>query len=473
MSLPLPLVDSGWEPRLRPAPRALVLTGVLLGLATLLGLGSGLWPRATFALAVGSLLVAAMLVRLEWAVLVVVASAPFTAQPGLVDGRLAAGLVVLLGGSWVVDRSRGSRSGRGGVGGVRGVPLGAVLLAVVVVGSLALHDNGPVGRAVTLDWLVVITAMAVIVDAMRSVIRPITVVRGYVAGASVSAVLGLAALWWPTPQSWLPIGVVELDVFAFALVLAAPLALALRYASTRWLWWCDLALVVLILGVVATTAWTMVIGLVVILAVAAATRMISVRAVATVTVLLGTTVAFVLGTVPGLVESAIDRGEAQQRTAPGQHWEPTGTALRMTARSPVIGFGPGAYALYQQDFRNEQRWEAPPSAHRSGPTYLGTSAELGLVGLGALLIVLLGSVRSAWQRWRADQDPIAAGVVIALVGSLVVAVGMSAQHVLALWVLIALGLAVRRPPEERALPASLVRLRRETDPHESARQHAP
>ena len=89
---------------------------------------------------------------------------------------------------------------------------------------------------------------------------------------------------------------------------------------------------------------------------------------------------------------------------------------------------------------------------------------------GLLLLTLLGRLRGAWRRRGADRAPIAAGTVLALVGALGAAVTVSVQQSLGLWLLVALGMAVSRVPDEQPLPASLVRLRREAEPPSGSRQ---
>lgn len=463
MSFPLPLSAPPRRRVRREVPRGALLAAVLTLLAATLGMGAVLWPGPTLLTTLGLLVVATMLVRLEWAVLVVVLAAPFLAHPALVETRLAAGLVVVMTGSWVVHRSRGGRV----VGhSPSRLLLAALALVSVLTLSATVHDNGSTGRDYLLAWLTVLTAMVVLVEAMRSVIAPVTVVRAYVGGAAASSVLGMVALASASARSWLAAGDVDLDLWTFHLLAAAPLALALRYVSRRQ-WWCDLALVLVVLGLVSTTTWAAIAGLVVMLVTAVGARMISLRVAVTVAVVVATAITFVHLALPVAwgTNDPVQNGLHSHSWAERQ--EAWGVAVEMTKESPALGLGPGSFTLLQQDFRTIADSEVGPTLTSPHSTYLAVSAQVGLLGLAVVLVLLLGSLRAAWRRYRQDESAIAAGAAVGLVGALVAGLAVSVQLSLSLWLLVALAAVLARPPEEHRLPASLVRLR---EPPERARQ---
>ena len=122
------------------------------------------------------------------------------------------------------------------------------------------------------------------------------------------------------------------------------------------------------------------------------------------------------------------------------HWA---AALRMWARAPWLGVGPGNYAAVYPEVR-EARWEeALGHAHN---IYLNVLAESGLIGMAAFLLLWGGS--AAWL-WRAPRRPGAAGFTNALAVGVLGVLAYLAVHSLfdnlfvqGMWVLLALWLAL-------------------------------
>jgi O-antigen ligase len=115
----------------------------------------------------------------------------------------------------------------------------------------------------------------------------------------------------------------------------------------------------------------------------------------------------------------------------------------MTADNPVLGLGPAGfrenYAQYV-DYRTTDPTHPIDVAHEM---YLEVAAELGLPALVAFLAVIGFGFAGAYRARSTGPDPgLAAGVLAAVVGTLVAAAFLTEQYYLPVWLLAALGAAL-------------------------------
>ncbi|MDN4162847.1 O-antigen ligase family protein [Nocardioides abyssi] len=429
-------------------PRAVATLLVPLLVAALGGLAVGYAPA--LAVVGGLVLVAgtALLLRLEWAVLAVVASAVFEDYIALVEPRATKLLAVVLVASWLVRRSRGPLRGphhllSGARSHGRTAVLGAtVALVVVLLASTALHANGGPGAAVLARWGGFIVVLLVLVDAMRGPLTPRAVASTYVLACAAASVCGLVTyLLGADRRVGGPIG--DPNDMAFFLLAAVPLGVALR-AGARRPWIHDVAVVLTLAALLGTLSRGALLGLAAAVVVGLLIRLVTWKAVVGLVVVGATTVAVAVSVFPSLVETSIEqKGNIADRNVSERLdlWESAG---RMTLDAPVLGHGPGAFSIEHRDYLDRLPDAVDHDLDVAHNTYLETSAELGLLGLAAWFALLGAGYLAARSGWVARRDRLAGAVGVALVGTAVAAVFVTEQYFLPLWLLCALGAGLAR-----------------------------
>jgi O-antigen ligase len=118
-------------------------------------------------------------------------------------------------------------------------------------------------------------------------------------------------------------------------------------------------------------------------------------------------------------------------------------ALRMFRDYPILGVGPGHFQLKYLDYSEEIGLDprlAPRDAHS---LYLEALSETGIVGAGALLIVLWLALRGAWRarlRLAGGDALLAEGIFVALLSFLVAGLFLHVAYGRYLWIVIGFGL---------------------------------
>lgn len=433
---------TGRLPVTRPLAAASFVLPVLL--AAVIGLAIAVDLRLTVALCVGAIAAAAMLIRLEWAALLVVGAAVFEDYLAVASPWAAKGLALVLVGSWVVRRGwrrlhEGTRS-----------PVLTVALAFFVAILLAtvVHNNGSVGMAVVGRYVGFLAVLAVLVDTMRGGLAPSRVARVYVASCAVAAVCGILTFAFALDRR---VGgpVADPNDFAFFLVAAIPLAVALRVGARRP-WAYDLAAGLMLVAALGTLSRGALVGLATMVVVATVTRVVSLRAVAIGAVGAATLVAVAVGAFPDLVDVSLHQKSVVADQNVSERIGLWRAAGEMTLENPVTGLGPGSFSLFHQDYRDRLPDDVTHKLDVAHNTYLEISAELGLVGLAVWLALLVTAAISAWARWSRDHHHVAAGVFVAVFGAGASAVFVTEQYFLPLWLLVALGGALLHPPPSTA-----------------------
>lgn len=427
--------------RLGPEPHPLpawVTAAVPLLLAVLLGFLAGYLPTA-IVLALGGAVVVGVLLHVEWAALLLVGTAVFEDYLVVVDPHIVKGLAVLLVGAWLIRRCAGRlhERPRGGT-----FLAGVAFVVVLLLATLA-HNNGATGLAVLLRYAGFIAVFFVLTDCLRANLRPVSLARVYVAGCTLAAACGIVSYFLGQDRRvGGPIG--DPNDFAFFLVPAVPLALALRRSAGRR-WPYDLAAATLLLAVVGTLSRGALVGLAAMALFALATRMVRVRAALAIGAVLGAALAGTMVAFPSLVDTSLH----QKQYVAGQNvserlalWQAAG---RMTVENPVLGLGPGAFSLSHREYMSTLPDDVNHPLDVAHNTYLEVSSELGVLGLLTFLALLITAYTGAWTRWRREGHHLAAAVCAGLVGTATAATFVTEQYYLPLWLLLALGAALALP----------------------------
>lgn len=417
----------------RPGRR--VVAGALAA-ALVLGLLAGYAPQAAL---VGLVLLAvagALLLRVEWAALVVVGSAVFEDYLRLVDPRATKALALLLVCAWVLRRCAGPlhRAGRSPV------LLCALAFVVVLLAATALHPHGRTGLDVLLRYAGFLAVLVVLTDCLRGGLAPARVARVYVLSCAVAAVCGMVGYALGEDRRVRgPVG--DPNDLAFFLLAALPLAFALR-GSARRAWVYDLAAGVLLLAVLGTLSRGALVGVATMLVVALLMGLLRWRVALGFAVLIGAGVLVVLAAVPQLVGTSLSQKDHVADQNVSERLELWQAAARMTLESPVLGLGPGSFSVLHGDYSDSLPRDVNHTLDVAHNTYLEVSAEAGLVGLAAFLAIVVAAYAGARSGWRRTGDPLAAAVCVALLGTAAAAVFVTEQYFLPLWLLAALGAAL-------------------------------
>lgn len=419
------------------ARRSLVVPAFAVALAAALPAAVVRAPLLSVAALGAAVGAAFLLLRLEAAVLLFVALAPFEDYANSVSGQSVKLAGLLLFAAWglrlVADTSR-ERLRHPGV-------RAAVALLFVVLAAAILHGNPPYGTEVVIRYVSFIGAFVVLVDVLRSTLAPRLVAQVYVLSCAAAAVCGLfESLVQGDYRAAGPLG--DANDFAFFLVAAIPLALALRTYGRRRLWLaCALVSLAAVAGSLSRGA---ALGLVVVAVWAVLAGHIRPRTAAMTAGFVAVSLAVVAFLVPALVAEKLQAKNKVAATNVEERRIRWLVTAEMTADYPLLGIGPGGFRTHYDRYVGERD---PNPAHElavAHQMYLEVAAELGLVGLGAFLLVGVAGWRSARvvARGGGGDAALAAGVQAAILGMAVAAIFLTEQYYLPVWLLPATGIAL-------------------------------
>lgn len=410
--------------------------------AVLLGLAVGYATPAVGLVLLGCAVLAAMVLRLEWAVLVVVASAVFEDYLAMVDPAAVKALGVLLVVAWLVRRCAGPLHHAG----LSPVIEAAVAFTVALLVATVVHNNGTAGLEVVLRYAGFLVVLVVIADVVRGGLDPARLARVYVAACAVAAACGLLSYAAVADRRvGGPIG--DPNDFAFFLLPAIALGLAVR-GTTRRRWPWDLATVLIVVALLGTLSRGALLGLVAMGVLALAAGMVRLRTAVGLGVVAGVVVLAVVAVAPGLVTTSLEQKGVVAEQNVSERLDLWAAAGRMTLEQPLVGLGPGAFAQQHDDYTTGLPEDVNHRLDVAHNTWLEISSELGALGLLTFVALLVAAFASAWGAWRRRRDPLAAAVATALVGSAVSATFVTEQYYLPLWLLCGLAVGVAARPEE-------------------------
>jgi len=400
-------------------------------------------PLMTLAGAGALVVVGTLLLRVDSAALAFVAVEPFEDYAKSLSGAAVKVLGALLVVAWLLRLLSGTRPAR-----LRHAAVHAgVVLLIVLLASTAAHPNGSLGSQVDIRYLSYLGAFIVLVDCMRGGLSPLIVARVYVLASTVAAVCGIVAY---LASGRLRVGgpVGDPNDFAFYLIAALPLALALRQWA-RWRWPYDVAVVVLLLATAGTVSRGALVAVATMAAFAAVTRQVRPRAALAAIAIAAVGFVLVITLLPARVDGsyfAKNQVAAQNVDARLQRWT---VAAEMTADNPVLGLGPAGFRINYNRYVDNQPLDPLHFLGVSHDTYLEVSSELGLLGLGAFLCLLISGYLGARRCWLGGGPDAALGraVCTATLGVAAAAIFLTEQYFLPLWLLAALGAALDPRPD--------------------------
>ncbi|MFC6343866.1 MFS transporter, partial [Nocardioides hankookensis] len=118
---------------------------------------------------------------------------------------------------------------------------------------------------------------------------------------------------------------------------------------------------------------------------------------------------------PGLVSVSLQQKDFVAAQNVSERLDLWTAAAQMTVEHPVLGMGPGAFALHHRDFLSSLPDDVNHPLDVAHNTWLELSSELGVLGFLAFVGMLAVAFAQAWSVWRRRRDPVAAAVCVALV----------------------------------------------------------
>ncbi|MGN6780309.1 MAG: O-antigen ligase family protein [Marmoricola sp.] len=415
--------------------RRVGLLGLIVPVAVLTGLVALRAPVLSLVAVCGAGVLAVLVLQLEWAVLLYVAAEPFNDYLRLLDPAALKGLGALVFLAWLLRLATRTR------------PLAlrhlataaAAVLFVALLASTAWHPHGSDSVVVATRYVSYLAILVVLVDTMRTTLPPRRVMATFVLSCTAAAVVGLGVFLTRGGRAGGPVS--DPNDFAFFLLCAFALALALGGPPARRPLGWQLAAGVLLVGMLATFSRGAVLGLLAVLAYGLVVRLIRPAAVIVVAVLAVVGISAIVLADPALVRSSV---EAKQHIA-GQNvddrYATWAMAAEMTADSPLLGQGPGGF---KAEYDHYVGTRALTSDHFdvAHEMYLDVASELGLLGAGAFVTMLAAGALAAGRGARSGTPRLARGVVAGFAGTLIAACFLTEQYYLPIWLLTALGVAL-------------------------------
>ncbi|WP_395692771.1 O-antigen ligase family protein [Nocardioides sp.] len=407
-----------------------------VGAGVVLGLAAGVVPGPLALAMVAAAVTAGLLLHLEWAAMAVVGAALFDDYLMAVDPRISKLLAAVLVVSWVVWRCSTRRQVAGG----SRVRLAALAFAGVLAAAAVVHNNGDAGLAVALRYAGFLGVFLVLSDVLRDRLSPRQVARWYVVACVAASLCGLATFALAQDRRvGGPIG--DPNDLAFFLLPAVALAPAVRGEGRGRRFW-DAGALVVVVAIVGTLSRGALVGLAGMLLLVLLSGMVRARVLAGLCAAASVAVLVVVVALPGLVSVSLHQKGVVADQNVSERLDLWAAAGRMTVEHPLLGLGPGAFALHHQDYSTALPDDVNHPLDVAHNTWLEAASELGLAGLTAFVAVLVLAFVEAWGAWRRRGDPVAAAVCAALVGTTLAATFVSEQYYLPFWLLAALAVGV-------------------------------
>jgi len=316
------------------------------------------------------------------------------------------------------------------------------ILVVVVSASAATHLTSPFAVLYTGRWLPFLILTAILVDLASSLVSVRLLAASAVVGAAVASAGALyGVIAFHESRSALP--QTDPNDLACALVAALPLVLCLSPRRLVAKAGVVAAFTVIALAVVATQSRG---GLLALAAAAAwllARRAVPLRPALSAVGVLG---------VLGVICAYVMRSEIADALAAKVYISQRNTdtrlmrwhgAAEMFGGHPFLGVGPGGFRTGYPAVSGMAEIDIPAQQFVTHNMYLEVAAELGLLGLVAMLAVLATAFACAETALRHGIDRrVAIGVQASLIGVAVAEVFLSGEYFFALWSVVALGCAL-------------------------------
>jgi O-antigen ligase len=426
------------------APRySLAAIATLAGTPVVLGAGLVTVARPGVVLLglAGVLAVAAMVLRIRWAVLCYVAIEPFADLIGAVHPAAIKAVGALLFVAWALRMVLDARPLALRHPGVYAA--GTLILALLA--SLAASGVESHGIGVGIRYLSYIAVFAVLVDTIRSAggdrlgfTRRIAAV--FVVSCAASGMVGLIGFLADGGRAAGPLE--DPNDFAFFLISAVPLAVWLARSPGRAGAWYAACASVLVLATLATLSRGAIVGLAAMVVLGVALRLVRLRVVVAGAAAVSLAVLAVWASAPDVVDRSLQEKQYVAAGNVDSRFSTWSVAAAMTLDRPLLGHGPGSFGTEARRYLPAGSADTThyDVAHQM---YLDVSSELGLIGLAAFLAVIgYGAFGAIRARRVPETRAMATGVVVALAGTLLAASFLSEQYYLPIWLLAAFGVAL-------------------------------
>lgn len=445
--------------RLRELAPALIAAGGLLVAAAVVVIG----PVPVLGGIVGLVIVAVMLVKVEWAVVLYAASEPFgdMLQSFVPGGTKALGGLLI--GAWLFRLCIRTRPVD-----VRHPAMYAVAgIALAVLASLAWHPNmegwrgAPSGQTVAIRYLSYLVILTIIIDALRSSLRPRVVITAYTVSCGLASFVGLVP--WLTGATTRASGpIADPNDFSFFLVGAVPLAAWLfqeglqrgGFAQVAWRGLLGLMTITMVLTSMLTLSRGAILGLLAMAVVALLTGWLRMKWVLVGSGFLAGVVGLVCLFAWHLVQYALLTKEAVASGNVDSRFLTWTLAGEMIHDHPLLGVGPAGFSANIEQYLHG-RVLFPAHIQLVHQMLLDVGAETGLVGLACFLGYQVLGARALYRvAWAASTPPelhrLAVAVLTAYVGTFTAAMFLTEQYYLPVWFFPAIGIAldVRRRQKE-------------------------
>ena len=438
-----PRRDSNPVPVTRPRGRLVFL--LPLPVAAAAGLAAGASPQAALAVTAAVVSAVVLVNRVEWAALAVIGTGVFEGYLALLSPWATDWLAAVLLVAWAVRRAQGPLHDQR----LLAVAVPVVALAGAVLVAFVVHPNGAAGLQACAKYAELSIVMLVLADCLCGPLTPRRAARIYVLACVAASVCGIVTAALSERHRVVgPVG--NVDTLAFFLIAALPLVGIVRTRVDQGVWrvWaCFAVLLTAAVGTQSRAAMAAAVGMILI---AVLTGLLALRYAGALLAVVTTAVALVISVLPLPIGEALADPDRYSETSIAQRNDLRLVAFEMTRASPVVGLGPGAFPLFHQDYRDDDRYQQR-DLDTAYSTVLETSAELGLLGVLALYAGWMVPAFAARRRWFRDRSRLTAGVLVAIDGLLIASVLVSEPYVLPLWFMAAMALAqsrtgrIRRP----------------------------
>jgi putative inorganic carbon (hco3(-)) transporter len=445
-TVPVPRLDPSPVPATRPRGRVAFVLPLLAAAAA--GLAAGASPHTTLVVTAAVVAALVLAVRLEWAALAVIGSAVFEDYLDLLSPWAIEWLVLLMVVAWAVRRAQGPLHEHR----LLTTTVPAAVFAAVLALAASLDLNGHPGLVVCAKYAELMIVLLVLADALSGPLSPLRAARVYVWSCVLAAVCGIVTALVDEPHRVVgPLAVA--DDLAFFLIAAVPLLGAVRTRSRQPEWWIWAAFATIVVALAGTRSRGAVAALAVMLVISLAFRMLPRRYAGVLMVLAATTIAFVLAVLPHPVGQAVSDSQRYAETGISERNDLRQAAVMMIRAQPVLGHGPGSFALFHQDYRAEDADPADLDLDTAYSSALEVAAELGVLGALALFGLFVVPGVAALRHWRRARSDLTAATLLALTGLLAAALIESQQYRLPLWFIAAMATALGHTARRR-IPCS-------------------
>lgn len=305
-------------------------------------------------------------------------------------------------------------------------------LLIIVFASTAVNTENTFALTYVVRWVPFLILTIALIDLLADVVPVRTAVYAMAAGSVAAGIGAIYSLFFEGDRR--ATGPMEdPNDLAYVLVAAVPLLLVwvARPEAPRWAKALGFTgAVVTLFGLSATISRGGLLALLVLIPWAIWRRLLTRRAIATLSITCLTTglIAFTLAS--GLIDRALSEKQYVANSNVDSRATRWAAALRQLADAPFLGVGPGGNRYYYGHYsRFAEVSETTPVTHSM---YIEVASELGLIGFLVFLAMFLVSFRAA-ARSRWVEGRLSLALEGSLVAVLIASTFLSEEYYMPLW----------------------------------------